>query len=470
MKKNRKRKWFDFLIIVAVAAAAVGCDRKYDEIFGESPDDRIREELIAYNALLLDAPYGWKAALYTGSGAAYFYYFDFASDGTVNMMSDFNVETAGEAMEGAWTLKALQRPTLSFTTYAYIHLPADPDGNINNGVPGSGLLSDFEFAFDRVAGDSVILEGLQHDSEMVIVKSTAEEKQAIEDKRIQAILNNTVAFLEANKGYRLTLPDHTEVPMAISLPYKTIAFQYLHEDGELIHIPTTSYTFSTGGIVLKQPISIHGFVIRELQWSADDNSFYIPFDPPAPLVGADEPFIFETTKPLHTLLGQERIVAVIPDGAGADPVPGQSDEFTALYNDAAASMLAGEYRLSLRDISFVFVPNTYLMYMIVGITQPSSNGPQRYTAQYTYSYNVRDDGTVKFRLEGTDANAGFLYADMLGILSHFDNDSFEAKYVGGGFNVLGGFFSQEEPNYHFAGYLTAYTNGITTDVLVAPTE
>ena len=433
---------------------SIGCDRNYETIFEESPDARARAVLEQYQEILTSAPNGWKASLYTGTGAGYFFYFDFNGDGTVAMLSDFNQEAAGDIMEGEWMLKALQRTTLSFTTYSYIHLPADPDGNINNGIPGSGLLSDFEFAVVETHGDTVVMKGLQHNADLVLVRATLEEKEAYQNKRIQQLLQNTVTLLQAYRGYRLTLPDETEIPMALSIDHKLISFQYLDEDGKTINHPRTSFTFSIDGILLKEPIVIHGFVIHELRWSDDEQGYYVPFEQPSQFVGSDDPFIFETSTPLHGTLGDALLTAVIPYGSGDHPVPAQSVAFTEAYRYAATQMLEGPYRLTLEEIKFVFPPSTDRMLMVVSILQPTGNGGYtRFTAQYTYSYQVRDGGILKFKLEGSDQNAGLLYADLVGILNHFDNDTFKLEYVGGGFDLVAGFFSQEETDYHFGAYI-----------------
>jgi hypothetical protein len=455
MYKNINTTFRNLFLATALMLALTGCDREYETIFKESPDDRMHEALDAYNALLMDAPFGWKAALYTGTGAGYFYYFDFNENGSVTMLSDFDETTAGEAMASTWTLKALQRPTLSFTTYSYIHLPADPDGNVNNGIPGSGLLSDFEFALVRTSGDSIILEGLQHNSEIVFIRSTEEEAQAyLEDKRIQHLLQRTDEYLAQHKGYRLTLPDETEVPMALSISQKLISFQYLDNDGETIRIPRTSFTFSIEGIILKEPIRIKDYQVSELLWDDDNNQYYVPFDVAVALTGTDEPYIFYPSTPLHSVIGHELVTAVIPYGAGTNPLPGQSDEFTEIYNLIATQLYGGIFRLTLEEVKFVFVPNTDRMFMVATVSQPQGNGSvARFTAQYTYSYQVREGGIVKFRLEGTDQNAGSLYADFVGILNHFDNDTFKLNYIGGGFYLIAGFASQEEPGYYFSGYL-----------------
>ncbi|HYG19672.1 MAG TPA: DUF4302 domain-containing protein [Ohtaekwangia sp.] len=454
MNKKINTTLRNFFLVTAIMSALTGCDREYETIFNESPDERMHDALDAYNDLLMDAPFGWTAALYTGSGAGYFYYFDFHEDGRITMLSDFNETAAGEPMESTWALKALQRPTLSFTTYSYIHLPADPDGDISNGIPGSGLLSDFEFAIVRTSGDSVILQGVRHNSEIVFVRSTEEEAQAYQEKRIQHLLQRTDEYLAQHKGYRLTLPDETEVPMALSITQKMISFQFLDDDGETIRIPKTSFIFSIGGIILKEPIKIKDYQVTELRWDDTNEQYYVQFDEAVVLTGTDEPYIFNPSTPLHSVIGQELVTAVIPYGAGTNPLPGQSDEFTDIYNLAATQMYEGPYRLTLEEIKYVFVPNTDRMFMVVTISQPQGNGSvARFTGQYTYSYQVRDGGVVKFRLEGNDQNAGLLYADLVGILNHFDNDTFKLDYIGGGFYLIAGFASQEEPGYYFSGYL-----------------
>ncbi|HEY5745116.1 MAG TPA: DUF4302 domain-containing protein [Chryseolinea sp.] len=454
-KKNTfNHRAASLLLCLFALLLATSCDRNYEAIFAETPDERAQAVLDQYNTLLMGAPNGWKASLYTGTGAGYFYYFDFNAEGHVTMLSDFNEETAGEPMETTWTLKSLQRATLSFTTYSYIHLPADPDGNVNNGVPGSGLLSDFEFGVLRTSGDSVVMKGVQHSAELVLVKASAEEQSAILSDRIQHLLQQTSTYLAASKGYRLTLPDNTEVPMALSISQKLLSFQYIDSDGTTIKSPRTSYTFSIDGIILKDPITIQGYTVHSLIWNDDANSYSVNKSDGVPLTASDDTFIFEPSTPLYSLLDKRLITATLPEGAGIYPLPGQSDDFTALYNEIAATIYNGPYRLTLRDIRIVFPPNTGLMQFVVTFTQPGQNGSvSLFSAQYTYSYQLRDGGILKFKMEGTDQNAGLLYGDFIGMLNHFDNDTFALKYVGGGFSVVAGFFSQEETGYYFGGYL-----------------
>lgn len=440
------------IILLCISLFCSSCDRSYESVFGESPDDRVNRSLLEYNTRLTQAPYGWKAFLYTGTNAGYFFYLDFKDDGNVMMLSDFNATSAGDVDNGTWVLKALQRPTLSFTTYSYIHLPADPDGNINNGIPGSGLLSDFEFAFLRTSGDSIILEGVQHQSDLILLPAAQQEQQLYLDKRIQFLYNKTSQFLEANKGYRIDLPGGAQVPMIVDMSLKRIVFQYLNWDQDKIETLSTSYTFSNDGIKLKDDIKIESNVIKELRWDDQLNTFYIPSSQPIALIGYNEPFIFTTAKPLYSELGDQRVSLVIPYTPGK-LLAGQSTMFSELYKNAADEMKQGQFNIETDGIEIVFVPNTDRMFLTLHFRAPSNGGYSALTAQYIYSYQVREGGILKFKHEGSDENGSTLYLDMINILSHFENDTFTIEYIGGDFNILAGLFSQETPDYYFSGYL-----------------
>ncbi len=373
--KNKYTSVINNLIIIACSILSFSCESEYEPTFNQSPDERVQAELDRYEDLLMSSPYGWKASLYTGTGAGYFYYFDFNEDGTVSMLSDFNSTTAGDVMESTWTLKALQQITLSFTTYSYIHLPADPDGDINNGIPGSGLLSDFEFSFASTSGDSVVMKGIQHNAQFVLVRSTEAEKQAYLDKRIQYLLQQTESFLTENTSYILSLPDGLSIPMALSLPRKMISFQYV--DGENIAMPITSYTFSIDGILLRDPITIGTSTIDKLLWDDQAGVFYVPLSERVDLEGSNEPFILTPPTPLSEIIGHRLVTAVLPGDAAQTPLPGQSQWFTFLLNDAADKLQNGEFQLTLEEIRFVFVPNTDRMLLVFSI----SRGGALYRAQ-----------------------------------------------------------------------------------------
>jgi hypothetical protein len=450
--KMTKRS-LNILLATAITLLTAACDNGYETIFNESPDERVEQALNEYSALINSAPYGWKASLYTEAGAGYFYYLDFQEDGNVNMISDFNTTTAGNSMAGTWVLKALQKPTLTFDTYSYIHMPADPAGNVNGGTTGEGLLSDFEFTFVRSAGDSVIMKGLKHKTELYLVKATEDETTAILGDDILHILQSTNGYIADNAGLKLQLPGNIVVPVAIDLAHKLFAVQYLSTDGTKIETFIAPFTFSLQGIVLKTPASVNGNTFRELYWNDDEQVYVAQLAAPTELFNDTEPFLFHPSVPLHSVIGQRYKKVYLPENPEENRLPGQSDAFVQAYNEAAEGMLIGPYQLTLHDMAFSFDAINKLMYYDVIIAQTRDGVTSRFLAQFVYSYTIDETGDVKFTAIGGNNNAQVIAFDLRVILQHFEDDTFKLEYIAGGFELISGFYSQEEPEYSFAGYL-----------------
>jgi hypothetical protein len=451
MKKNNQLRSILFAIGVVIVMAA--CDNEYEPIFNETTDERVQQALTEYNTLLRSAPHGWKAMLYTKAGGGYFYYFDFNENGIVNMVSDFNETSAAQPMDGTWVLKALQKPTLTFDTYSYIHLPADPDGSVNGGTSGEGLLSDFEFTFVKVSGDSIIMKGLKHSTELYLLKATEEETSRILEDGIEDVLQSTTVYLEDNTGLKLLLPNNTTVPLAIDVDSKLLAAQYLSSDESKIETFISPFTFSLDGIVLKSPVTIGAYSFRELFWDEDKGLYTVQLSNPVDLVNDTEPYFFHPATPLHSVIGRAYKRAFMPENPGENRLPGQSDAFIEAYNEAAGSLLIGPYALTLQDMSYVFDPVNKLMYYDVVIAQTRNGVTSRFLAEFVYGYEVNDTGDVKFTAIGSNDNAQVISFDLRVILQHFDKDTFKLEYIAGGFQLIGGFYSQKSPEYSFSGYL-----------------
>ena len=453
MRKKPNLRSLSALFLLGMLTAMTACDEEYDTIFNESADERVQQALNDYTTLLDNAPHGWKAMLYTETGAGYFYYLDFRDDGNVSMVSDFSEATAATPMNGTWVLKALQKPTLTFDTYSYIHLPADPDGSVNGGASGEGLLSDFEFTFVRISGDSIVMKGPKHNTELFLLKASQEETIQILDDRIRDVLQSTSAYLSANTGLKLQLPDNTIVPLAIDVSTKLFAAQYLSDDESKIETFISSFTFSLNGILLKSAASIRGNAFRELVWNEDKGLYQAQLSTPVELINDTEPYFFNPSIPLHSVIGRSYKRVFMPENPDVNTLPGQSEAFIEAYNEAASSLLIGPYMLTLQDMSYVFDPVNKLMYYDVIIAQERNGVTNRYLAEFVYSYETDPTGVVTFTAVGSNENAQLISFDLRMILQHFDKDTFTMEYIAGGFELIGGFYSQKSPEFSFSGYL-----------------
>jgi hypothetical protein len=442
------------LAAAAFTLSMAACDRDYETIFGESTDDRIRKAMDEYQTLLASAPNGWRATLYTGSGGGYFYHMQFAADGSVTMFSDFNETTASDAKSSTWVLKALQKITLTFETYSYIHLPGDPNGETSGGTNGSGLLSDFEFTFVRTAGDSVIMKGLRYANELVLIKATAEEKEQIANEQVRTILDATKAYTAANKGLRLQLPNGKILPLGIEVTRKIFGAQYLAADNSQITTFRTPFTISLDGIQLRDALQIDGYSIRELRWDADNGVYVAVLATPIELYNDNDPLILEPTTTLASVIGRDYKVIAMPANPYKNRVPGQSRDFVDMYDMAAGELAFREPSIGLHEMYFIFDPINQEMTFNVNLSQVQ-DGVLRYplVAQWVYSYTIADDGTLDLASLRSNESANATVFEMRTILQHLEDDTFTFHYIAGGFDLIGGLYSKENVNFTVAGLL-----------------
>jgi hypothetical protein len=259
------------IVSLIIVAALSSCKKDDKSVFDKSPDERVKEKLDAYQAQLSGAQDGWKGLLVTdsGRGSSHIFYFKFNNENRVVMLSDFDSLSAVTLKESSYRLKALQQPSLLFDTYSYLHVLSDPDGTVNGGPVGAGLLSDFEFYFDAATSDTIKLIGRLNASKMTLIRATKAEADAFNSGQLAAGLN----ILNINKILtyfkRLTIGSQL-YDIKIDPVSRQIIFSWLDGSGNLQSF-TTGYYYVAGGIALTNPLvngsqTISGF--SNIVWTA----------------------------------------------------------------------------------------------------------------------------------------------------------------------------------------------------------
>jgi hypothetical protein len=269
-----------FLFMLTIVVAFTGCQRKADEIFDKSPDQRLSEALAAYQQALVGAPNGWKLVIVPKGlesedieVGGFSFYMKFLDANRVTMVSDFDSTTAATPKESGYRLKAVQRPSIYFDTYGYIHIPSDPTATISRtpkGDNGFGWGSDFEFSFaDKGPSDTIHLKGNFNNSEAVLIKATAQEAAAYNNKQLAASLKllqnlNLIGYFKAmtfgGKQYYITVDEGN----------KLITFSWLDAAGN-VQTFTTGYYSTLNGIQFLEPFNTGSAIIpgiNFLTWNA----------------------------------------------------------------------------------------------------------------------------------------------------------------------------------------------------------
>ena len=270
--KNFSMKWSSiiFLFVMLIFAA---CKKEDNNVFNESPDQRINEALQKYESALTGSPSGWNATIKTGSGGIYHFHFRFNTSNRVFMYADINLETASTARESSYRLKALQTPALVFDTYSYLHMLADPDASVNGGNFGQGLSSDFEFSLDSLAADSIKLTGRVNGTKLTLIRATQQDFNAWQNGGWARAL----AFENINKiqNYfkRITIGG-TVYEIRADLVARTITLTWIDGTGTLRAF-TTSYNYSATGVAFVTPFNTGSQIVTGLEIVSWDGANFL---------------------------------------------------------------------------------------------------------------------------------------------------------------------------------------------------
>ncbi|WP_307525830.1 DUF4302 domain-containing protein [Pedobacter sp. W3I1] len=425
-------------------ALFTGC--KKDEILvdGKRPEERVTEAVLKYTNVLTGSTYGWKAFLYPDGGGGYSFYLNFNKENKVTMYADLDYDPATESMESTYRVKALQNPTLSFDTYSYMHVLADPNPTAFGGAAGWGLYSDFEFTFDQQVGDTLKLSGKLLGSKMILVKATRAEQSSYNSLGFVNSIGTTIDYVDENKNLYFTLVDAVKVQTSINYIDKVFTLIWDNGNGG-VATATTGFAFTLTGIRLKEPLIYKGKSISELTWDPAKNLFYTTVDGNRLEIQVSA----STLYPLHLLLGIQYSAIVVPN---ATNYPGWGTEFVSRRASAAAATLASSYGLRLDRMIFGINTINNTMLLSADVYQ----GANRFVADFPYTFTKTTDGIYKFTIGSPSGNAALIVTQMAPLTTQrINTDRFRLEFfthptTGA---TLGQFKSIENPNFTFTGAL-----------------
>lgn len=417
-----------------------GCNNRYESVFSETADERLRKVLAADRDALVSAPNGWKATIYPGAGGGYTFFFEFHDDGTVTMVSDFSATTAGTPMTDAtFSIKGLQQPTLTFDTYSYIHILSDPEGAVNGGENGVGLGSDFEFVFPKELKESLTMRGLKQNTELNLVQASAQERAAYLAGALKKSIEDAQQYFQSAPYSSLQLNGVTFFfyPNSAARTFGTFTI----DQNEAVIQSIETFAFTPSGFILKNPVTIGGTTFQEILWDDAQGKYYILKEtqklyfqpsnvPPIPLIkelGFLHSYVFMEYESLDALLPQSF-----------------KDIFDQAKNGVAAVPL---YGLILDDLSLDFT-DTNDMFISYYIHNSQGNYRARYTCTRTFVGN-----SMKFTVVSLDFNAQVIQDAMKPMTDYFTGHNFQFDYQVNGNDLLAKVTPSDLTGTYFVGYL-----------------
>lgn len=436
-----------------------GCVKKTDSIFDQTPDERLAAAQTALQSALVNAP-GWKLFVYPKGLESsqdikiggLTYYLKFTANGRVTMVSDFApagaTSISATPQESGYHLKAMQRISLVFDTYNYMHIAADPDPEVSlspTGSGGYGYGSDFNFSFTGVEPkDTMQLEGNFNKSSAVLVKATqAEMDAAFVNFKLRDIIDKTRSYAAGNPAIYLSSGGQN---FGVGFDFNHFMISFSSIQGGALVVRNLPSSFTTYGIHLKNPVTIGAYTFQDIYWDDTKSLYYI-------LAGTTHVEFGTSPTPVVALSlsnvigGVDLSTISIPQGAG---LPFQSSLFMTRYNTARNGMLSGPYALALDDLDFVFSKALGGMAVVAYVYQ---NGVGPYVCQYNYAYSIDGSGNYSFVKVSQNGNAALVVNNMNNILSYIETNKFSVEGVSTSVGFLGKMTSIETPTFYFSGYL-----------------
>jgi hypothetical protein len=258
------------LLYILLALGIWSCNDADESVFSESTDVRLTKLLTTYQDQLTGATDGWNGVMQTQSGGSYGFYMKFDAQNRVNMFSDFTQASASNAKESSYRLKAMQTPTLIFDTYSYLHVLADPNGSVNGGNDGEGLLSDFEFSIfpDSISADRMVFVGRKSNSKLVLTRASSAQATAYQN----GDMGRSLAFANISKFksyFKRFVIGNVAYEIFADQMGRSMIINWL--EGSTVRTHETTFYYTASGVELEKPLvnggsTISGF--RNVAWDA----------------------------------------------------------------------------------------------------------------------------------------------------------------------------------------------------------
>lgn len=383
-----------------------------DPLFSGSANTRTTTVIDGYKKQLTSAEYGWKGEYYPaeGSGVGYSFYLKFDATGKVSMYSDidgFYYFTNGydKAFESTYQVKALQKPTLIFDSYSYIHELVNPDYN-----GGAGQYADLELEVTTVSDSKMTFVGINNKTALTLTKITKTESDLLTKGSLGTnvnSINNITNFLV------LTLPTGEKKDVILDLQKKQLGVLTFDKQGNPI-ITSSSFVVVATGLKLQNAITVNGATFDEVLYDEILKSYYVN-------IGGKRYNI--TSSPRPSLSFYDALGTLFVGFDMNATIPTQTADYKALYTKIKNNVIALSTAAPARVIGKVYLqylPSDGLFAFVVEYTRTNTNGSLLFdgAAILYYQPSLDTKGNISFGkpVQTATLSGGSLSAGASGIV------------------------------------------------------
>jgi Domain of unknown function (DUF4302) len=390
MKKN-------FIYLSMLLFVLLSCNKsEVEPLFEESANKRVTTAIDTYKKQLSGAEFGWKGEYYPDGGKAggYSFYLKFDASGKVTMYSDIDEISYAygggsyfgngydKAFETTYQVKSLQKPTLIFDSYSYLHELVNPDYN-----GGAGQLADLELEFSAVSDTKISLVGNKNKTQMTLTKLAKTESDLLAKGGLASVFNGTYDYLTTtDKFITLVLPSGDKADVDLNLSTKSLSLFYYNAKVKDYDVVSTAFVTTTTGVQFKDPITIYGVTFQEMFWDSIAKTYYINVSGKrVNLTLASKPVL-----PFYYALG------TLFQGFNMSPaIPSQSAEYKALYAKIKSNVIALSTAAPVRvigNVYFQYLPDQNVFVLVVEYRRTNPDGSLVFNGASVLYYQASSDG------------------------------------------------------------------------------
>lgn len=270
------------------------CFFSQEDVFDQTPSERIETALTDYRDILTGASNGWLLDYYAGGerhdigGVVLLLKFQgnevtVASDTEVTGYGSTEPTPVGEKVTSIYSLLKDEGPMLSFSTYnALIHYWSEPKGVLD----ADGYEGDYEFVILSATSDEVVLKGKKHGTVLTM-------KRMPDDLDWDTYLANCKRIRQESAEYSTLVGYHGETQFVPSAYSQSNVIRFSDElYSNSANTQTVSFVYTNEGIRLFEPTTVGGVTCSEFKWdnatktfiSDDDETVKLKYERPADYV------------------------------------------------------------------------------------------------------------------------------------------------------------------------------------------
>ncbi|KRD10464.1 hypothetical protein ASE21_12235 [Flavobacterium sp. Root901] len=360
--KNIYKYLFAAILILHLSSCNNNTDA--EQLFNETPTQRLNAQKSELNDALLSSQFGWKAIYFTDNTVlgGYTHLFKFAPDGTVEMASDFDADT--DVYKSEYEIQLGSTVSLTFTTKNRIHLLSESDNYPIPALRAKGYLGDFQFLYYGQENGEIIFKANRNGTEIRFVKATADDWANLPQN---LVMEQNVIGSDERPLFRLL--ETTDGTTTHKFDFSFSEVTRFAESNSIESGYSISYNMGVGytptGIVVSPAVEVGGQKLSNFVYNDADGSFT------ATGTGGVKATIKYSSNPLiltddykNFLDGKPQMVISFIT-ANLYSAPTTSTYFKSLFNAANATLPANQ-KITRIQIYFNSAFGNYIEYRFAG--------------------------------------------------------------------------------------------------------